>query len=72
MTATDYAFLVVCVLALATMLAASKVLRTVVWECVRHPFQPSRIETNQGQIVITRSQTRPNEASQTQSPAGNR
>lgn len=72
MTMIDYIFLAVCVLALAIMLIGSKVVRTILWETLRHPLRSSRIEVDQGQIFVNRSQSVPAESVQPPSPAGAR
>ncbi len=70
MTTTDFVFLFLCIIGLGITLAASKVLRAVVWETLRYPFGSSRIQIRQGQIVITRSQSHHAKDDQPTSPAG--
>jgi hypothetical protein len=70
MTTTDFVFLLLCIISLGIMLVASKVLRAVVWETIRHPFGSSRIEVRQGQIVVSRSQTHHAKDDQPASSAG--
>jgi hypothetical protein len=72
MNATDYVFLAVCVLALAVLVGTSKVLRAILWETLRHPFRPSRIEFQDGQIVVSHPQSIPTGPSQGKSAAGAR
>lgn len=71
MTAIDYVFLVGSILTLGLMLIGSKVVRAILWETLRHPFRPSRIEIHQGQLVITHP-TLPAEDTEPKLPAGAR
>ncbi len=70
MTTIDLVFLIVCIISLGVMLGASKVIRAVVWETLRHPFEPSRVELREGQIVVTRSQYQDVKDDRPASPAG--
>jgi hypothetical protein len=72
MTAIDYIILGAGVLMLSAMLVGSKVLRAVVWETLRHPFLPSRIEIHDDQVVITHSQGNAGEDAQSKFHAGAR
>jgi hypothetical protein len=70
MNGTDFVILIACVSALATMLVGSKVLRAIFWEIIRHPFRPSRIEIENGQMVVTHPQPLHAEDQGTRSAAG--
>jgi hypothetical protein len=72
MTTIDFVILVLCIISLGVMLGASKVLRAIVWEALRHPFESSRIEVRRGQIVVSRSQSKNVKDDQPTSPAGAR
>jgi hypothetical protein len=72
MNTVDYVFLGTGVLILGLMLVGSKVFRAVLWETLRHPFRPSRIEIHHGQVVITHPQSIPTLDSQPRSPSGTR
>ncbi len=70
MSVSDYAFLGVCVVILCVILVTSKVMRAVLWETLRYPFRSSRIDVEQGQIVVSRSQSQPAKDGQPTSHAG--
>jgi hypothetical protein len=72
MTTVDIVFLCLCIISLGIMLAASKLLRTLVWETIRYPFASSRIEVRQGQVVVSRSQSHHAKDDQPASSAGAR
>jgi hypothetical protein len=54
MNKIDVLFLVVVLVALASMLACSKVIRAIAWEALRHPFTPSRIEVDGDKVEVHR------------------
>ena len=72
MSVIDYVFLAACVLGLALVLICSQVIRAILWESLRHPFRPSRIEIDQGRVVVNRLQSPPATGTQPPTPAGAR
>jgi hypothetical protein len=64
MTEIDYGFLAVAILALAILLAGSKVMRAIFLETIRHPFRASRIECQAGQVTVITAEK------ESRSPAG--
>ena len=70
MTLMDYIFLGVCVLALTVMVLGSKVIRAILWETLRHPFRASRIEIDDGHVLVNHSQAVLAKDVQPQTPAG--
>jgi hypothetical protein len=50
----DYGFLILLSVILMSMLTYSKVLRAIVFDTIQHPFQKSRIEIRDGQVIVKR------------------
>ena len=70
MTIIDFCFMALLVLILVLMLVQSKMMRVIVLESLRHPFQASHIEVREGKVFVTRQAPSRKEESQPQSPAG--
>ena len=64
MTIVDVIAAAFCVVALAALLLFDKMSRVIVWEILRHPFTPSRVEVRNGGIRVTRG----DEAEKTNQP----
>src|SRR5437879_2189266 len=54
MSTVDCLFLAGFVVVLTAMLASSKVVRAIAWDCLRHPFTPARIEVDGREVRVRR------------------
>jgi hypothetical protein len=61
MNAIDLVFLAAGVAVLTVWLLLDKVARAIVWDSLRHPFTPSRIEVKDGKVHVVHL---PSEAAQ--------
>jgi hypothetical protein len=52
MGTVNWLFLAGFAVVLVALLAGSKVIRAIAWDCLRHPFTPSRIELDGNEVRV--------------------